>query len=165
MSFNKFYLLVDEKDFLKEISGFWNSEAQTPNNWVAFYITVLATGFLLPVYPFPDGHQVKRSRAHGARMLRSVMQFLLSSASRFRRPDTKLFQAMLLSALARKLELHEPDGSVAMNGLLAIIRQMAFAMGLHRDPSIARKSSRIPAKERESRRKVSLHPTSSERRC
>ncbi|KAK9237008.1 hypothetical protein V1525DRAFT_405350 [Lipomyces kononenkoae] len=135
VTFNKTHPIVDEDTLRDEISSFWDSRPVKSNNWLPYLLAVLSIGLLLPVNSLPEGGRIINGRFQGRKILTAVLQLLFSTPSYFRRPDTRVFQIMLLSILARKLELLEPDGSDAINGLLAITRQMSYSMGLHRDVS------------------------------
>ncbi|KAK9365621.1 hypothetical protein V1509DRAFT_675453 [Lipomyces kononenkoae] len=133
VTFNKTHPIVDEDTFREEVSSFWDSRPVKPNTWLPYLLAVLAMGLLLPVNSLSS--RIINGRFQGRKILMTVLQLLFSSPSYFRRPDIRTFQIMLLSILARKLELNEPDGSDAVNGMLAIARQVAYSMGLHRDVS------------------------------
>jgi hypothetical protein len=134
-TFNRIYPIVDGDALLREMSDFWQSKTPLSNTWVAYALAVIANGLLVPVHALPDDTEVFQGRVTGRRLMTAAMQFVMSTPLLFRRPDSRVFQTLLLSILSRKLDLSEPDAGDGINGSLAIARQMAFAMGLHRDPS------------------------------
>ena len=75
------------------------------------------------------------NRLLGRRVAQQLQDFLHSSGV-LHKPSTEVFQNLCLLVLLQYIVASDTDKYDCMSSVLGVAQQMAFAMGLHRDPSL-----------------------------
>lgn len=139
LTFHSTHPVIDPQMFKSEMEEFWQQDKRASKYWLGLFVSVLAIGYELPVTPLyvPPGKALKSGRVRGREMLNKAIGLVFASPST-RKSQLACFQMLLLLVQAHSLDMNWVDGNSYISGLLGLATRMAFAMGFHRDPTMAK---------------------------
>lgn len=138
VTYNATHPIVDATTFKTEVDEFWSLGKPPSVYWLGLFLAVLALGYQLPVIRFATLDDDKGGRARGRDMMAMVRSLVFALPTPSRRSQTACFQTLVLLIHFKSLDLDWTDGNDSVSGLLGLASRMAFTMGFHRDPSLAR---------------------------
>ena len=124
-TYGKLFDFVHAKGVGRIIEAIWSNPSSVRASSIALVLLVIAVAM-----QNEDGN-----RLLGRRMAQHLQDFLYS-ASLLRKPSIEVFQNLCLLVLLKYIAASDTDKFDGMSNALGTTQQMAFEMGLHRDPAL-----------------------------
>ncbi|KAF2157045.1 hypothetical protein K461DRAFT_317207 [Myriangium duriaei CBS 260.36] len=138
-SVNQIFPVVPRASFVRELHQFFADRSAASEAWVALLTAIIAVGYDISIHPLPNGtYNPDRDRLY--QLTRMAQNATFAAAAKTHRPPLTVFQALLAVIIAKRFHFHWIDSNDGLSGLLGVAQRLAFSIGLHRDPRLAKQS-------------------------